>query len=45
MVHPLQGWWGRDISRVEQQARYSLIVTIRTPEQEIYTEISNAILV
>lgn len=45
MVHPLKGWWGRDISRVEQQARYSLIVTIRTPEQEIYTEISNAILV
>lgn len=45
MVHPLQGWWGRDVRRVEQQARYALIVTIRTPEQEIYTEISNAILV
>lgn len=45
MVHPLQGWWGRDPLNAEQQARYSLIVTIRTPEQEIYTEISNAILV
>lgn len=45
MVFPQQGWWGRDKSRVEQQSRYALIVTIRTPEQEIYTEISTAIMV
>ncbi len=39
MVFPRKGWWGEDLDRVEQQARYSLIISIRTPEEEIYTEI------
>lgn len=43
MVFPRKGWWGDDYDRIDQQARYSLIISIRTPEEEIYTEISNAI--
>lgn len=43
MVFPRKGWWGRDFDRIEQQARYSLIVSIRTPGEEIYTEITNEI--
>ncbi|WP_281804829.1 hypothetical protein [Methylocystis echinoides] len=42
-VFPRKGWWGRDIARVEQQVRYALIVTVRTPEQEIYSQIANEI--
>lgn len=42
-VFPRKGWWGRD--HLEQQVRYSLIVTIRTPGQDIYTEIANEIVV
>ena len=40
MVFPKKGWWGKEVERVEQQARYALIMSIRTPEQEIYTEIA-----
>ncbi|WP_230631612.1 S8 family peptidase [Sphingomonas sp. Leaf37] len=40
MVFPRKGWWGEDLERVDQQARYSLIVSIRTPEEDIYTEIA-----
>jgi len=40
MVFPKRGWWGTEMERVEQQARYALIMSIRTPEQEIYTEIA-----
>lgn len=43
MVFPRKGWWGDDYDRIDQQARYSLIISIRTPEEEIYTEIANAI--
>lgn len=43
MVFPRKGWWGEDLERVEQQARYSLIISIRTPEEEIYTEIATEI--
>lgn len=42
-VFPRKGWWGK--SHVEQQVRYSLIVSIRTPGEEIYTEIANEIAV
>ena len=42
-VVPRKGWWGGDIQRVEQQVRYALIVTIRTPAEEIYSKIANAI--
>lgn len=43
MVFPRKGWWGADYDRVDEQARYSLIVSIRTPEEEIYTKIVNTI--
>jgi len=43
LVFPRKGWWGRNLDRIEQQARYSLIVSIRTPGEEIYTEIATAI--
>jgi hypothetical protein len=43
MVFPRKGWWGGEYDRIEQQARYSLIVTIRTPEEEIYTKIATEI--
>jgi hypothetical protein len=43
MVFPRKGWWGEDFDRIEQQARYSLIVSIRTPEEEIYNEIRTEI--
>ena len=43
MVFPTKGWWADDAELVDQQARYSLIATIRTPGQEIYTEIATAI--
>ncbi|TFI59809.1 S8 family peptidase [Sphingomonas parva] len=40
IVFPRKGWWGDDVERIDQQARYSLVVTIRTPEEEIYTQIA-----
>lgn len=43
MVFPRKGWWGKDLERVDQQARYSLIMSIRTPEEEIYTRITTEI--
>ncbi|RXD04894.1 S8 family peptidase [Sphingomonas sp. UV9] len=43
MVFPRKGWWGGDVERAEQQARYSLTVGIRTPEADIYTEIATEI--
>ena len=39
-VYPRKGWWGRDLEKVEQQVSYSLIVSIRTPGEDIYTEIA-----
>jgi hypothetical protein len=45
MVLPRKGWWGDDYDRIDQQARYSLIISIRTPEEEIYTEITSAIAI
>lgn len=44
-IFPRKGWWGEDLARLEEQIRYALIVTIRTPDQEIYTEIANEIAV
>lgn len=42
-VFPGKGWWGSEFERVEQQVRYSLIVSIRTPEVDVYSEIANTI--
>lgn len=42
-VYPRKGWWARD--HLEQQVRYSLIISIRTPGEEIYTEVANQIAV
>jgi len=43
LVVPRKGWWESDLERVTQSARFSLIVSIRTPEVEIYTIIANQI--
>lgn len=48
-VHPTTGWW-KDrphLNRVESKTRYSLIVSIRTPNQDvdIYTPVANQIQV
>ncbi len=42
-VLPRKGWWGQDLEQVEEQVRYALIVTIRTPGEEIYTQIASTI--
>jgi len=48
-VYPLIGWWKErhNLQRWGKQARYSLIVTIKTPsiETDIYTPVSNQISV
>lgn len=44
-VYPLNGWW-KELKRHErwhQKARYSLIITISTPETDIYTEVANQV--
>lgn len=44
-VYPVSGWW-RERKHLEcwdRQARYSLIVTIETPETDVYTAIANQI--
>lgn len=45
MVLPTKGWWADDARKVEQEVRYSLIVSIHTEETEIYTEIANEVLI
>lgn len=44
-IFPLNGWWKelKQQERWSEQARYSLIVSITTPETDIYTEISNQV--
>lgn len=48
-VHPVIGWWRerKHLGKVEKTARYSLIVTIETPEEEvdIYTAVENMVAV
>ncbi len=44
-VYPLAGWW-KDLKkhdRHENQARYSLVISITTPETDIYTEVAEQI--
>lgn len=44
-VYPVSGWW-RDRKHLEcwdRQARYAMIVTIETPETDVYTPIANQI--
>ena len=46
-VYPVGGWW-RERKHLEcwdRQARYALIVTIETPETDVYTAIANQIAV
>jgi hypothetical protein len=45
LVIPRKGWWESDLERVIQSARFSLIVSIRTPEVDIYTKIATEISV
>ncbi|MFN8714867.1 MAG: S8 family peptidase [Bacteroidota bacterium] len=46
-VYPIIGWWRerKHLGKVEQQTRYSLIVSLETPAQdvEIYTTVRNII--
>jgi len=42
-VFPVTGWWKNNKEMLEKQARYSLVVTIKTPETDIYTTIANLI--
>lgn len=46
-VYPVSGWWKsrKSDGRWNKKARYSLIVSIESPDQtlDIYTEVSNAI--
>jgi len=44
-VYPVSGWW-RERKHLEcwgREARYSLIVTIKTPETDVYTSIADQI--
>ncbi|MCA9400698.1 MAG: S8 family peptidase [Candidatus Omnitrophica bacterium] len=47
-IFPIIGWWRERayLNRWDKEARYSLIVSLHTPEEEIdiYTPISNAIM-
>lgn len=46
-VYPVTGWWKErhHLGRHDRKARYSLIVTIETPETDIYTPISQDVTV
>ncbi len=46
-VYPVTGWWKErhHLGRHDRKARYSLIVTIETPETDIYTPISQDVSV
>lgn len=46
-VYPVTGWWKErhHLDRYDRKARYSLIVTIETPETDIYTPISQDVTV
>lgn len=46
-VYPVTGWWKErhHLGRHDRKARYSLIVTIETPETDIYTPISQEVTV
>ena len=46
-VYPVTGWWRerKHLGCFDRQARYSLIVTIETPETDVYTPIANQIAV
>jgi len=48
-VYPVNGWWKerKHLKRWDRKARYSFIVTIKTPPEEIdiYTPVANVVLV
>jgi Subtilase family len=46
-IYPVTGWWKerQHLGRHDRKARYSLIVTIETPETDIYTPISQDVSV
>ena len=48
-VHPVNGWWRfrTKLLRYEQQVRYSLIITIETPDVnvDLYTPVQNLVAV
>jgi hypothetical protein len=44
-VYPTYGWWNKrpNLKGYEKSSRYALIVTITTPETNIYTPVANSI--
>jgi hypothetical protein len=44
-IFPVTGWWRErpHLGYANKQARYSLIVSLETPEEDIYTPIANQI--
>jgi hypothetical protein len=46
VVFPTTGWWkNRKISNIPNRIPYSLVVSIETPEQDIYTPIAQNIMI
>ncbi len=46
-IFPVNGWWRerKHLGKWNRLTRYSLIVTIKTPSEDIYTPIANLVLV
>ena len=46
-VYPVSGWWRerKHLNCGDRQARYALIVSIETPETDVYTSVANQIAV
>lgn len=42
-VYPVTGWWKTRKSMLEKGIKYSLVVTLETPEVDIYTPISQMV--
>lgn len=42
-VYPSSGWYKTRKSKADVKIKYSLVVSIEAPEQDIYTEIQNKI--
>ena len=42
-VYPASGWYKYKKAKVDAAIKYSLVVSLKTPEQDIYTEIAQRI--
>ncbi|MBD9541740.1 S8 family peptidase [Ensifer sp. ENS04] len=43
MIYPRRGWWAGDQTKWEQIVRYSLVVSIRTREADIYSSVETKV--